>query len=892
MFRRGIVLLTLCAFSVSAAAQPDKGLVAHWDFNEGKGDVLHDRSSDNNHGKIHGAEWVKCGKGYALRFDGIDDYVNCGRRPSLDIRGAISLEAWVYPAGTPKGEAGVLGKQFSSYLLTYYTNANCYWYICEGGNHCRVGLSPGSWSHIVGTFDGTTMKLYLDGATVGSRQSKHRAINAGRNLFIGCVLGDASADDPAYTRTSYFKGLIDEVRIHTRALSEEEIRNHYQREVENRTVPVLTDFRRVTEGKILRTEALTLTVGDTGATEIAVGKDAYVLESAFSYPAEKIGTNAFAVKPANNEPTWVPRVKKTGKNAIGIRAAGKYYSLQRKIRLRNHRIEVEDTLTNLADGPVGIIIRNKVVAPRVFRKPHLSNAAENPTIFLSQGQSCLGIVAEDTIGRLQFEPMSFSNQSGFELSHFALDVGKSYTFRWAIYPFNKEADYFTFINRIRDDWKSDFTIGGPFQFLDARHSPANNAKALKAFLKRKKLKVVALGPWLDYWTGQDVSRAESKRLLQRAMRIFREVDPEIKCVGEVETDWVSLRPEQIKGFEHLPVHGGGRSGGVALSPSQTKIIDDANLPWADSFKRAANGTLRMELYSYGGRPFSAVNVYPQVGNYQYQFMMEQVKFIIDEVGLDGVYIDDFSQAWGGSYHATTHDKWDGYSVDIDPKTGKIERKYTNGGLAGATARKNLCEYALSRGKIVVANSCAAVHETQSLPVFRFLELYMRSFNPHLLKEGQKPPFLASLSPAHLASPIELGIGGRNLNTDKKNYARGFMKGIITLLRNGLLYYHYDSPIPESGEGSGEYGPINHMFPITPVRLFEGGIEGKERTVTCVSGTYPWRHKQRPKTHLFDINGRAVQHRFALTRAARGYDVTINLEDWEQIAILEQLEEKR
>ena len=45
------------------------GLVAHWDFNEGEGSVLHDRHGENN-GRIFGAQWVPCGNGHALRFDG------------------------------------------------------------------------------------------------------------------------------------------------------------------------------------------------------------------------------------------------------------------------------------------------------------------------------------------------------------------------------------------------------------------------------------------------------------------------------------------------------------------------------------------------------------------------------------------------------------------------------------------------------------------------------------------------------------------------------------------------------------------------------------------------------------------------------------------------------
>lgn len=62
-----------------------------------------------------------------------------------------------------------------------------------------------------------------------------------------------------------------------------------------------------------------------------------------------------------------------------------------------------------------------------------------------------------------------------------------------------------------------------------------------------------------------------------------------------------------------------------------------------------------------------------------------------------------------------------------------------------------------------------------------------------------------------------------------------MKSLVTYLRHGLLCYplDYAGSMPETGPDSGEYGPINQVFPMTPVRLFEGGIEAKERTITYV-----------------------------------------------------------
>ena len=881
MRRLSIILILVAAFCVAASAADEKALVAHWDFDEGKGDVLHDRSGNKNDGKIHGAKWIRCGDGHALRFDGTDDYVTCGAGPSLDMRGAMTLEAWVYPEGRPKGEPGILGKQFSSFLITYYRKGNCYWYVNDGANYCRADVAPSTWSHIVATFDGTMMKLYLNGKLVGERKSKYPKVNAGRNLAIGCVLGNRAAQDPAYAPTAYFKGLIDEVRVYRRALSATEVRSHYRREKGTRAVGRAREPSHVSAKEILEAEGFSVKVGERGAMEIGTGEEWYLLESAFSSPGPKIGWNWLAARRGGSQSTWVPSLKRISNKELAMQATGSHYALHRTVRVHGGRVEVEDTLKNLRNRPVGLMLANSVISPVVFRECHSSGTPENPTVLVRQKASALGVVAEDAIGRLQFEAVGFSNVAGFEVKHFALDSRKSYTFRWAAYPFAKDADYFTFINRIRKDWETNFTIGGPFEFLSARRRPVNDAAQLKAHVTRKPLKVVALGPWLDYAGGQDLNRAQTKALLQKGLRTFRKVAPGTRCVGEVETDWVAFRPEKIPGL-NLPRHKGGYAVHPMLTKAQTQLVDKARLPWSDSFRRRTNGNIGVELYTRHNKPLTAINVYPKPGNYQHKFLIGQVRFLMEEVGMDGLYIDDFSQAKHYSY-----DAWDGATVDIAPATGKITRQYTDCSLAGIPVRKEICDYVLSRGKVVVANTCAVVPELQALPVFRFIELPMGTFNVYSLKDGEKPPFLASLCRGHLASPIALGVGFYKPGLSSKEYGRGLMKGLITYLRNGILYYHHDPDIPETGPGAGEYGPVNHMFPITPVRLFEGGVEGKERTITCVSGTYMWNHERTPRILLFDKVGRETKHNFKTKRTDAGRQVVIELRDWQEIAVIEE-----
>jgi hypothetical protein len=77
-----------------------------------------------------------------------------------------------------------------------------------------------------------------------------------------------------------------------------------------------------------------------------------------------------------------------------------------------------------------------------------------------------------------------------------------------------------------------------------------------------------------------------------------------------------------------------------------------------------------------------------------------------------------------------------------------------------------------------------------------------------------------------------------------------------------------------------------MFPITPVEINEGWVEGKERTITCVSRDFRWRHKSKPTVRLFDITGREKKHGFALVPDGNGWLVQVRLKDWAEIAVIE------
>jgi len=208
-----------------------QGLVAHYDCTEGSGDTLHDTTRRGNHGKIHGATYVKVKEGFALRFDGTDDYVDCGNSRDFDPEFDLTIEAWVWAdkAATEKRLAGVVGKApwwygFSFVAAQGAENEGLFsWHINGEENKASALLSLETWHHLIGTFDGATLSLYADGELADTRESASEFVTRGPHFNLG-----RPGTDPAGTSEGYFKGMIGQIRVYQRALSAEDVRTNYR----------------------------------------------------------------------------------------------------------------------------------------------------------------------------------------------------------------------------------------------------------------------------------------------------------------------------------------------------------------------------------------------------------------------------------------------------------------------------------------------------------------------------------------------------------------------------------------------------------------------------------------------------------------------------------------
>jgi hypothetical protein len=217
------VLTFLCSCSLVLSAE-DPSLLAWYNFEEGMGLDIGDRTGHGYDGRLVGGKFVRNGAGFALCFEKQGDHAECAAGQSFGLTDQVSLEVWVYPEAVPAGgEPGIVGQGYESFVLTYYTDGQCWWYIGAGGNNCRAPLGVGAWHHVVGTFDGKMMRLYVDGVLAASNLSKVATIPDGQGLLIANQTGD-----PQYSQGRTFTGLVGEVRLYNRSLSAEEVARRYR----------------------------------------------------------------------------------------------------------------------------------------------------------------------------------------------------------------------------------------------------------------------------------------------------------------------------------------------------------------------------------------------------------------------------------------------------------------------------------------------------------------------------------------------------------------------------------------------------------------------------------------------------------------------------------------
>jgi hypothetical protein len=206
------------AVSVNNAAAT--GLVAAYSFNEGTGTTLVDRSGRGHTGTISGATWSTQGRfGGALSFDGVNDWVTIADTAALDLTTGMTLEAWVAPSTLTGWRTALLKERPGGLAYALYTSGDGTrpsGYVAAPGDVAVIGpasLPVNTWAHVTLTYDGTNLRLFVNGVQVRTAALTGAITTSTGVLRIG---GNS-------VWSEFFQGRIDEVRIYNRALTAGEI---------------------------------------------------------------------------------------------------------------------------------------------------------------------------------------------------------------------------------------------------------------------------------------------------------------------------------------------------------------------------------------------------------------------------------------------------------------------------------------------------------------------------------------------------------------------------------------------------------------------------------------------------------------------------------------------
>jgi hypothetical protein len=257
----------------SVPGSPVGSAIGYWKFNEGYGDTAYNSGAGGSviNGDLAGSGttcpqagdsacpiWTNNGKfGKALIFGTgtTKDYIQVPYNIALNPTTAITLSAWVKTTETALRQYVIQrigGNPYPGYSLTIGATycgiaGEVGLWVGDGTNNylCTTKtVNDGSWHHILGTYDGTTAYIYIDGKQAASGARTNGLANASTALQIG-----------GYTAGSYyFNGGIDEVKIYDFFMTADQVKEDYN-QGKSQVLGSLSDTSQLTGGSVASTSA-------------------------------------------------------------------------------------------------------------------------------------------------------------------------------------------------------------------------------------------------------------------------------------------------------------------------------------------------------------------------------------------------------------------------------------------------------------------------------------------------------------------------------------------------------------------------------------------------------------------------------------------------------------
>lgn len=947
-------LALLLAPQAALHAAPKPALIAHWAFDEGSGEVLHDQSGNRHDGAIHGAAWVRVGDGFGLRFGANNSFVDFGDVAALKRGGDFSFSAWVKPSAETFPDKNTNWHLFTweEYRLSGFNcrvdgrSGRIYARSSQGPKEAaprqgfsKSALAQGRFQFITVVKQGERVTLFVDGRkdaevntyqdlppghlpfTLSAAEQSLAGIMSEARLYDGAIsTGDVVAlyaegaerfgTDRSWLGKLHLRPFL--YRDTQEAFIEADLRGVLPlgkaervmavlrgadgkpvQEQERTAVPEsgIEDFRfdlaplaaggyavavSVRDGDKPRAEevvaflhpaappqlpspkdrtagplpgvpgpaAYTLEMSQGGGFAVRIGAQAYPLESSFSYPHG--GENRLvvaAVPDAAGEKEWTVKTEKLSTHGHRIVATGKHYRITRELTPQPSRIHVKDRIENLTDADLGLALDNRVDARDKTGVELQALAAPVPPVLVRAKDHGLGLVPLDDVYQLTQATYVDGRAGGAKIAGLGIAKGAAHTLEWAVYPL-ATTDYYDLINAIRrDEGLNGLTVDG---CLAMSHSGVWGRKAPPEPL-------VTFGGLKYAASGGLMQVADDPELSFQGIE-FLHYPKESEALRKNYADWKSRYPGLVPGFH------------VAYN------IYATNQPgrlYADSLMIAASG--KHDMYAnYAqylgetrrGEGWAFFPYYATMTNSFGKDVLKSVDTMMDDIGAGMVWADGLLSGYAAGMgdfptgYVRTLEPWDGFSVELDPATKTIRRKW---GIGVALGKDVLLEYIRrinAKGGRVWINHMTTVPRT-----FARQEAYWAAET----NDGDARCASLHLSPAPhgLANPTQI-------HTTQMLY-----DDIRAKLQWGSFYAYYWY--------TGNASFLTHrmltaeMVPLTIESIHAGRIQGRERIVTLNSGIHGW-----PQDHhlhdirLFDARGRMTPHEQLTTADETGTRTDLQL----------------